>query len=49
MAGNKPLSLEYMADRLDTDDPLWGYTARRRGSEAGQLQGFVTVTTFTTW
>ena len=22
---NKPLSLEYMADRLDTDDPLRGY------------------------
>lgn len=21
----KPLGLEYMADRIDTDDPLWGY------------------------
>ena len=24
----KPLGLEYMADRLDTDDPLWGYQVR---------------------
>jgi len=24
----KPLGLEYMADRLDTDDPIWGYQAR---------------------
>ena len=23
----KPLSLEYMADRLDVDDPLFGYLA----------------------
>ena len=23
----KPLSLEYMADRLDVDDPLFGYIA----------------------
>lgn len=21
----KPLGLEYMADRLETDDPIWGY------------------------
>ena len=28
--GSKPLSLEYMADRIDTDDPLWGFTVRRR-------------------
>ena len=43
----KPLSLEYMADRLDVDDPLFGYMAVTE--EQGWLQGFVTVTTFTTW
>ena len=44
---SKPLSLEYMADRLDVDDPLLGYLAVSR--EDGWLQGFVTCTTFTTW
>jgi len=43
----KPLVLEYILDRLDTDDPLWGYQLRTR--EEGWLQGFVTFTTFTTW
>ena len=42
----KPLSLEYIADRLDVDDPCFGYVVR---SEAGHLQGFITVTTFTNW
>ena len=28
---SKPLSLEYMADRLDVDDPLTGYLAVRPG------------------
>jgi hypothetical protein len=43
----KPLLLEFILDRVDTDDPLFGYVVR---SEAqGWMQGFVTVTTFTTW
>ena len=45
--GSKPLSLEYLADRLDLDDPLYGYVLRTKAE--GWLQGFVTVTTFTTW
>ena len=44
---SKPLGLEYMADRLDTDDPLWGYLVR--SEKEGFLQGFITATTFTTW
>jgi len=42
----KPLGLEYMADRLDTDDPLEGFQVR---SNEGWLQGFITTTTFTVW
>ena len=42
----KPLGLEYMADRLDTDDPLEGFQVR---SSEGWLQGFITTTTFTVW
>lgn len=42
----KPLSLEYIADRLDVDDPCFGYLIR---SDQGHLQGFITVTTFTNW
>ena len=44
---SKPLSLEYMADRMDVDDPLFGYLAVTK--DTGWLQGFVTCTTFTTW
>eukprot|EP00966_Prymnesium_polylepis_P164768 3809424-Prymnesium_polylepis.1 len=44
---SKPLSLEYMADRLDVDDPLFGYLAATKAE--GWMQGFVTATTFTTW
>ena len=43
----KPLSLEYIADRFDLDDPLRGYCVRSKIE--GWLQGFVTVTDFTTW
>jgi hypothetical protein len=43
---SKPLSLEYIADRLDVDDPCFGYMVR---SKEGMLQGFITVTTFTNW
>ena len=41
------LPLVYIADRMDIDDPLWGYQVR--SSKTGWLQGFVTCTTFTTW
>lgn len=41
------LPLVYIADRMDIDDPLWGYQVRC--SRTGWLQGFITVTTFTTW
>lgn len=44
---DKPLSLDYIADRLDIDNPLNGYMVRDRRS--GWLQGFVLLTTFTTW
>ncbi len=43
----KPLMLEYIADRLDTDDPIWGYQIRTKVE--GWLQGFIIVTDFTTW
>ncbi|KAL3791795.1 hypothetical protein HJC23_002426, partial [Cyclotella cryptica] len=62
---SKPLSIEYIFDRIDTDDPLWGYmlrtdtpmsaTGRPSSLKAspqwrrGMLQGFISVTTFTTW
>eukprot|EP00283_Hemiselmis_rufescens_P013382 CAMPEP_0173446566 /NCGR_PEP_ID=MMETSP1357-20121228/36863_1 /TAXON_ID=77926 /ORGANISM="Hemiselmis rufescens, Strain PCC563" /LENGTH=307 /DNA_ID=CAMNT_0014412869 /DNA_START=84 /DNA_END=1004 /DNA_ORIENTATION=- len=44
---SKPLGLEYIADRLDTDDPIFGYMVR--SEKEGWLQGFLTMTTFTTW
>lgn len=43
---SKPLSLEYIADRLDIDDPSFGYLVR---TPEGMLQGFITATTFTNW
>ena len=46
-ARGKPLALEYLADRMDLDDPLTGHMVRTETE--GWLQGFVTVTTFTTW
>ena len=45
--GGKPLAIEYLADRLDVDDPMHGYVVRERGT--GHIQGFITLTTFTTW
>jgi hypothetical protein len=54
--GSKPLSLEYLADRLDVDDPCFGYMVRTNENlqmaanwQRGMLQGFITVTTFTNW
>ena len=44
---DKPLSLDYIADRLDIDNPLHGYMIRHRSG--GWLQGFILVTSFTTW
>lgn len=37
----------YIADRMDIDDPLWGYQVR--SATTGGLQGFITLTVFTTW
>jgi hypothetical protein len=45
--GSKPLSLEYLADRLDVDDPCFGYMVRTNENlnkghvhwEKGMLQG----------
>lgn len=41
------LPLAYIADRMDIDDPLWGYQVR--SAKTGWLQGFITLTVFTTW
>ncbi|GMI04585.1 hypothetical protein TrVE_jg9909 [Triparma verrucosa] len=51
---SKPLSLEYIADRLDVDDPLYSFVCRTHAKpglreDAGMLQGFITATTFTNW
>ena len=56
---SKPLSLEYIADRCDVDDPIWGFIVRSDPSfvekkddsriQKGMMQGFITVTTFTNW
>lgn len=58
---SKPLSLEYMADRLDVDDPVFGFIIRTETMPSdypieerdyflkGMCQGFITVTTFTNW
>lgn len=43
----RPLSQEYIRDRIDIDDPLTGFQLRHR--EGGWLQGFVMYTNFTTW
>lgn len=43
----KPLSLEYLSDRLHVDDPIYGYVLRRQ--DTGHLQGFIALTPFTTW
>jgi len=42
-----PLSRAYIRDRIDIDDPLRGYQIRHK--TGGWLQGFVLMTTFTTW
>lgn len=54
--GSKPLSLEYLADRFDIDDPVFGYLVRTQENvtkskhwQPGMLQGFITVTTFTNY
>lgn len=58
---SKPLSLEYIADRCDVDDPIFGYMVRTSEKkdglakaqdehwQEGMMQGFVTCTTFTNW
>ena len=47
MVFDKPLSQDYIADRVMIDDPLCGYMIRTERS--GWLQGFIIRTTFTTW
>lgn len=46
-AVGKPLSLEYIADRIDLDDPIRCYVVR--SARERWMQGFLTMTTFTTW
>ena len=45
--GAKPLMLEYISDRIDTDEPPVGYAVRTQ--REAWFQGFVCVTQFTTW
>ncbi|GKY99969.1 hypothetical protein MPSEU_000950500 [Mayamaea pseudoterrestris] len=42
-----PLSADYIRDRVDIDDPLYGYQLRHKSG--GWLQGFVLFTNFTVW
>eukprot|EP00520_Triparma_pacifica_P015700 CAMPEP_0118664412 /NCGR_PEP_ID=MMETSP0785-20121206/17998_1 /TAXON_ID=91992 /ORGANISM="Bolidomonas pacifica, Strain CCMP 1866" /LENGTH=356 /DNA_ID=CAMNT_0006558315 /DNA_START=138 /DNA_END=1205 /DNA_ORIENTATION=- len=44
---DKPLSDDYIRERLELDDPLQGYVVRDKSS--GEMQGFIVVTNFTTW
>jgi hypothetical protein len=43
----KPLALEYICDRVDTDDPVSGFAVRTEAE--GWMQGYITFTTFTIW
>jgi hypothetical protein len=45
--GSKPLNLNYIADRVDLDELIWGACIRHR--ETGWLQGFITASTFSSW
>jgi hypothetical protein len=44
---DKPLSEDYIRERLELDDPLKGFVVRDKSS--GEMQGFIVVTNFTTW
>ena len=44
---DKPLSEDYVRERLELDDPLKGFVVRDKGS--GEMQGFIVCTDFTTW
>lgn len=44
---NPPIQRIYIKERIDIDDPLQGFQIRHRSG--GWLQGFVMITTFTTW
>jgi hypothetical protein len=44
---DSPLALEFVEDRLQLDEPLEGWMVKE--NKSGLLQGFITVTTFTTW
>jgi len=42
-----PLSRDYICDRVDIDEPMYGYQLRHK--TGGWLQGFIMWTNFTTW
>ena len=42
------MSLAFIQDRIDTDDPIRGYTVRTDDAQR-RMQGFIWFTTFTTW
>jgi len=44
---DKPLSDDYIKERLELDDPLVGFTVRDKSSSS--LQGFIVTTNFTVW
>ena len=44
---DKPLSDDYIKERLELDDPLVGFTVRDKSSFS--LQGFIVTTNFTVW
>mmetsp|Transcript_695 Transcript_695/g.1221 ORF Transcript_695/g.1221 Transcript_695/m.1221 type:complete len:1108 (+) Transcript_695:465-3788(+) len=44
----KPLSLNYINERIEYDDPLEGFIVRT-DSEPYHIQGFILTTRFTTW
>lgn len=44
----KPLSVSYIKERIEYDDPLEGFIVRT-DSEPYQIQGFILTTRFTTW
>ncbi|GMH68001.1 hypothetical protein TrST_g4199 [Triparma strigata] len=44
---DKPLSDDYIKERLELDDPLFGFTVRDKPSK--EMQGFIVTTNFTVW
>ena len=44
---DKPLSEDYIKERLELDEPLFGHVVRN--SMTREMQGFIITTNFTTW